>query len=77
VTRWVESPGGILVPADDELLGPVDDGVDEELGTYGICRACGCTEELPCVLEGLDPSGVDDTHCAWIDETHTLCNGCV
>ncbi len=68
MTRWAESPGGLLVPADE--------GVDGEVVAPGICSVCGCTEHMPCIIEGPDPSGVDDTHCAWTDDSRTLCTGC-
>ncbi len=36
----------------------------------GECRLCGCTDETPCV----DDEGLP---CAWANEQHTLCTGCV
>lgn len=38
----------------------------------GVCRVCGCTDVLPCVVEVNDfhPEGL----CAWLDEAHTLCS---
>lgn len=72
MTRWREMPSGLLVP--EELA------VDEEAqqpGEPGCCAGCGCTETTPCVIEGDDPDGIDDTHCAWTDATRTLCTGCI
>ena len=35
----------------------------------GICRCCGCTDDFACLtLAG---------PCFWIDDTHTICSGCI
>lgn len=62
---WRETASGLIVPEHLEL--PEDSA---------RCRVCGCTELEPCLLEGADPDGIDDTHCAWADGTRTLCTGC-
>jgi hypothetical protein len=40
----------------------------------GVCRECGCNEEMPCM--GVNEFG-DDATCAWTDESRTLCTACV
>jgi hypothetical protein len=65
---WRETASGLIVPDTLELA--------EDVCPRGVCCGCGCTETSPCVIEGNDPSGVDDTHCAWTDGTCTLCTGC-
>lgn len=39
--------------------------VDRQTTEPGVCRICGCADELPC------PGG-----CEWVDETQTLCSTC-
>lgn len=36
---------------------------------YGVCRICGCTENIAC-------QHPDHGACWWIDNTHTLCSHC-
>lgn len=69
-TRWSQSAGGILMPADDGLdeLG----GDIERVEVFGVCRVCACTEDAPCILEGI----YGDKPCSWANENHTLCTGC-
>lgn len=38
----------------------------KDLGLYGICQGCACTDEAGC------PEG-----CMWVDDEHTLCSECL
>ncbi len=42
---------------------------NREIGTPGICRVCGCTENNPCFHP-------DYGTCWWADDEHTICSHC-
>jgi hypothetical protein len=40
----------------------------------GVCRFCGCTEEMPCLLGMMKgPAGVEPIYCVWLDDDEEVC----